>query len=301
MFNYENQICDYCGKPFDKNSDVVVCPDCGTPHHRECWDKLGHCVNSDKHNSGFEWKPVLKENDPDAVKCPQCGSLMPKGTMFCENCGHALTAPKPVVSENNPQTIFDSIPNEDVRNRIEKELAGNIDGVSYKDIAVYVGPNAQYYIYKFKRMQDNPNYHPFNWTAFLFAPLWYLFRKMWKYAIAIAAVNFAMNIPSLILTAVQLGELSASSPLVFSGIETVASVMSVLVFIFDIALGFAAVPLYRKETVKNLKKIRDNAPTPDAYYREVMRQSGPSKVGLVLVTAVSMFYLFSLFSGLFMF
>ena len=37
--------------------DIVVCPDCGAPYHRACYEKQGGCVYADKHGTGFEWTP----------------------------------------------------------------------------------------------------------------------------------------------------------------------------------------------------------------------------------------------------
>lgn len=31
--------CPVCDKQFKKGDDVVVCPECGAPHHRECYEK----------------------------------------------------------------------------------------------------------------------------------------------------------------------------------------------------------------------------------------------------------------------
>ena len=74
MINYYSQTCDVCGKQFVEGDDIVVCPDCGTPHHRECWFSTGHCVNEEKHAQGFEWKPVqILGVNTAAVKCPKCG------------------------------------------------------------------------------------------------------------------------------------------------------------------------------------------------------------------------------------
>ena len=56
MFLYENEICPVCEKPFQEGDDVVTCPDCGTPHHRECYDKLGRCENQNLHGTGFVYK-----------------------------------------------------------------------------------------------------------------------------------------------------------------------------------------------------------------------------------------------------
>ena len=53
MFLYENNKCPVCSKKFEEGDDIVVCPDCGTPHHRECYHTLGKCANKDKHETDF--------------------------------------------------------------------------------------------------------------------------------------------------------------------------------------------------------------------------------------------------------
>lgn len=50
--------CPVCDKQFKKGDDVVVCPECGAPHHRECYEKEGHCHFADKHGADF----LLKRN-----------------------------------------------------------------------------------------------------------------------------------------------------------------------------------------------------------------------------------------------
>ena len=43
--DYRGQHCPICGKEFCDGDDIVVCPECGTPYHRECYKTAGHCVN----------------------------------------------------------------------------------------------------------------------------------------------------------------------------------------------------------------------------------------------------------------
>ncbi|MGN1348511.1 MAG: RING finger protein, partial [Acutalibacteraceae bacterium] len=33
--NYNNEICNGCGRKFSEGDDIVTCPECGTPQHRE--------------------------------------------------------------------------------------------------------------------------------------------------------------------------------------------------------------------------------------------------------------------------
>ena len=66
-FRYEKQPCPVCNENFQPNDDIVVCPVCGSPHHRECYKKNGECGNFEKHNDGFRWTPEKAEeptNEP---------------------------------------------------------------------------------------------------------------------------------------------------------------------------------------------------------------------------------------------
>ena len=44
MANYTGK-CFSCGEVFKDGDDIVVCPECGTPYHRECYLKEGKCIN----------------------------------------------------------------------------------------------------------------------------------------------------------------------------------------------------------------------------------------------------------------
>ena len=34
--DFTKYTCPVCGETFQNGDDVVVCPECGAPHHREC-------------------------------------------------------------------------------------------------------------------------------------------------------------------------------------------------------------------------------------------------------------------------
>ncbi len=306
MFKYEGLVCDVCGKPFDKGSDIVVCPDCGTPHHRECWHELDHCINEIRHDEGYEWKAPVKEIPQGKIECPDCHSYMPQDSMFCENCGRALkTADSSTQVYSIPGGRMDvhQFPNaytmsqEEFKARVDRELAGEIDGISYRDMAVFIGQNAQYYIYRFKKMVQDPKYKPFNFTACMFPPIWLLFRKLWKHAILAAAINFVLNLPTLLIMAANMGVIGSASPLLFPGIETVASVTSFIVLIVGVVWGFLAVPLYKKDTVKRLQKLKAEAgDNTDRYYRSILEQAGPSKIGKAVIILFVFYYIFMMFT-----
>lgn len=100
---YENIKCPGCGRLFQDGDDVVVCPECGTPQHRQCYESNGGCVNGRLHETGFVWEnPILpaeekdnkseeKRNDDEKLVCPRCGKEAEKGTTVCPNCGMKFT------------------------------------------------------------------------------------------------------------------------------------------------------------------------------------------------------------------
>ena len=104
---YKDIECAACGKKFDDNSDVVVCPVCGAPYHRECWNSSGKCVHEAGHASGYRWEfpKTEKKNGEDektqepeqvfndifkngegVVICPHCHAPNYGNDMYCRNC-----------------------------------------------------------------------------------------------------------------------------------------------------------------------------------------------------------------------
>ena len=59
MSRFDNKICPICRKPLSEASDVVVCPVCGTPHHRACYLAQNRCGVEEYHSTGFEWHGYL--------------------------------------------------------------------------------------------------------------------------------------------------------------------------------------------------------------------------------------------------
>lgn len=55
MTRYTGNHCPVCEQAFTDEDDIVVCPDCGTPYHRACWQKVGACMHKSEHAAGFEW------------------------------------------------------------------------------------------------------------------------------------------------------------------------------------------------------------------------------------------------------
>ena len=99
MFSFIGYKCPVCGKPFAEGDDIVVCPDCGAPYHRECYHKLGRCQFESLHSPSFVWEPSPQEEEAAkaarTIPCPACGTQVPGNSNFCPNCGGKKPEPKP--------------------------------------------------------------------------------------------------------------------------------------------------------------------------------------------------------------
>ena len=101
---YTGNLCDGCNEPLLSEEDVVVCPECGTPQHRQCYDKNNQCVNAHLHGEGFTWQGsvsektsvesstlVNEEKNGSDIICPNCKGSNPQGAEVCRHCGMKFT------------------------------------------------------------------------------------------------------------------------------------------------------------------------------------------------------------------
>ena len=56
MSKYTGLECPVCKNTFKEADDIVVCPECGAPYHRTCYQKEGHCIYEDKHGTDQAWQ-----------------------------------------------------------------------------------------------------------------------------------------------------------------------------------------------------------------------------------------------------
>lgn len=94
---YTGNICQGCNTAFADDDDVVVCPECGTPQHRQCFDRENKCVCSHLHGEGYTWQGITHTEAPmpsekkETFPCPNCGYENEKGTTVCKQCGMKFT------------------------------------------------------------------------------------------------------------------------------------------------------------------------------------------------------------------
>lgn len=228
---YENEICQGCGKRFEETDDVVVCPECGTPQHRECYNRENRCVNEHLHSDGYEWQPRHSERNtenertaPDRQEsriCPMCGHRNSPDATACENCGQPFELfGRSIFPENQQKRDYEAHDNgRDYNYRppfhIDGEppvdesfstdgnnqqsfvyqgavLDGEIQGVDTRDIALYLRTNVKKYFNKFKRLEKGKP--TFNFAALFLGPYWFFYRKLFKPGIIFLTLAVCLSI-----------------------------------------------------------------------------------------------------------
>ena len=104
MPKYYGCPCEGCGKPLTLQDDIVVCPDCGAPYHRTCYEKMGLCIHAPAHGAGYEWK--FPYQDAQLRTCPTCGSAPCAARMSAA----AAALPCPLRAQNSPTTVLPPAP-----------------------------------------------------------------------------------------------------------------------------------------------------------------------------------------------
>lgn len=236
--------CPVCEVPFREDDDIVVCPQCGAPYHRDCYTKEGQCIFTGLHEEGKDWAPPSPPKPPEVSaeikdqECPVCGSLNGHSAMFCSRCGtplgqgsqgfptsyNAYGAPQrggyvPGAPPRTPYSapfVFDPMGGVNPGDQLA-------DGVSFGDASKLVKTNTLYYMPVFRFMKQTGK-NKFNFSAFLFSGAWLLYRKQYRSGIIVTGIMF------LIYLAYLMTSVFVASPVLLELMEQAG---------MDLAQGFA--------------------------------------------------------------
>ncbi|MDD6269502.1 MAG: RING finger protein [Oscillospiraceae bacterium] len=207
MADYRRCICIACRNEFEPDDDIVVCPQCGTPYHRDCWNEYGHCINTELHEKGETWKNPNnneKEKERERVICPNCGELSDKGSTFCSHCGNPLEGEDSgnqggFAGEGNDSRWQGAFPG-GVNIFGAENPSEDLGGASAGELKDFVGKNTPYFLMRFRFFHGSGKKFAPNFICVLFPQFWFAYRKMRLWTIAIIAVTFLLSIPGLFFT-----------------------------------------------------------------------------------------------------
>lgn len=229
--DYKGIKCPVCEKPFSEDDDIVVCPKCGAPYHRDCYNEKGECIFTELHESGEAWTPPEAPQAPDVTneikdkECPNCGVLNAHSAMFCNICGTSLTG-EPQQHRNTGYTNTqqnNTPPTGGFNGGYPPPMGYNTfhgfggmpfavdpmgganptepiaENVTYGEVSKLIQQNTGYYMSVF-RVIRNFKRTKFNFTAFMFSGGWLLYRKQYKSGIIVTALMFLLYIAQALLS-----------------------------------------------------------------------------------------------------
>ena len=308
MNRYEGAQCPVCHRKLTAEDDIVVCPECGAPHHRSCWQELGHCGCADRHAAHWLWQP---ENAPaadapaqpapdephrstaqpeapgnapqtgSAKICPRCGAQNTPDARFCLRCG------APLVQTGAPQfaVVLDplgGVPPEE-----------EIDGVPAKKMAQIVDRNSAYYLPRFRAMATGQRKAFPNLSAFLFDIPWFFYRKLYFPGIAVLLIELAMAAPSgwAFYQMLRFGaDVSFSD-----GFWTLYYVCTALQLVFRTLIGLFANSVYRRRCAALGRELMQVCPDDESFAAAAGRRGGVAQVFFYISAAlIGLYYLLQL-------
>ena len=308
----KSKTCVFCHGILFEEDDVVICPECGAPHHRDCWHKAGKCALEEFHGTERQYDIAAKKLEQDREKeieqarlrgeipCPECGAFVAERNLFCPHCGNAMPKAKAAAPQGqpfNPLEHLTSLGDIDKNEELEK-------GVTAEEIGVFLGVRTSRYAPKFKQNRKAC----WNWVAFLVPSAWYAFHKMYKYMAAALGAFFA----GLICFAPMISEIEAALstlPLAQTSAEeadqlskAVALALqngkpsSFLLFLLGFAIisatmllsGFFAERSYRQTAIEKILAVKSNESIEDP--RTEIAKKGGTNLFLALIMLLILIY-----------
>lgn len=301
MYDFTGQNCPICKRPLSADADIVVCPICGAPYHRSCYEVRGACAYEDKHSEGFEWKPAQlhteaapAENRPTAAENPAPNAASQNGQPakdrldfdYSQLYGNSYTPP-----ESSSQATDGYAPAIDPNSTVE--------GIPVSDWSAFIGKSHYIYLMLFKQMELLHRRAAVSFSATLFGPFYFIYRKAWKPAITFTLLELITSIPS-ILYILCLSESPFTTGISADFVYRLSAAAGVLNFAFVILRGLYGFHFYKNSCISKIQQIR--AQYPDDTKREyVLRAQGgtswPAVFGLAAFWFILMFVIVQLFAG----
>lgn len=312
-FRYTNEKCPVCGGVFTDTDDIVVCPLCGTPHHRGCYKKNGECGNSEKHNEGFVWQPEAQPAPAEqpVEQNPQVNAYPYPNANPYANANQQMP---PYGAPVQPQVVY---PVQNPLNAFPPEIE---DGVSTADASAFVRKKSQSYLHKFFKAKSGKR--TFNIAAFFFGGYWFIYRKMYKLGIIFLALTLALSIvPRLVPQYARLQNelteisdeytniaLDPDDPMstvnemyakVFEAVKkypagiSVSVISNIAEFALAIYLGLIADKKYKEHVQNKIKSIRSDGSSAgnEEFCRMRILSEGGTTFGFAILAAVAVTFI----------
>lgn len=307
--NFIGEKCAACGEVFTEDDDIVVCPECGSPHHRACYKAENKCANSALHGTDESWHSSAEElheeenNERKFVICSACHFPNSLDAENCVRCGADLSPDE--AGDEEDETVF-GVPRPYLGFNPEEDMGGS----PLRDVADFVRTNTIYYIPIFKRMKDTGRSISFNLISFVFPPVYFANRRMWFWALLSLIVTVLLSMPLavsyLIADGIE-GSYSVFPAELIQKIYDNRHTLSMLVDVCNVADMLIRVTfclfsnkLYYRFVLKSLRRLRAHS-EGELRREEIFAAGGVRILNTLLVAVMSLAMTFVAMYGTYLF
>ncbi len=295
MSRFANKKCPICHAPFTEKADIVVCPECGTPHHRQCYLAKGHCGVEEYHAQGFVWNGLLP--DEEAAQ-PEQTAQQPEPAHDPHRGEYPAGVPNP---EPRPEFRgMDKIQDpEEYYKRFQMLVTDDVrgdDGVSLHELCAFAAKSVYHYGRAFSTFRGEITGRKssvfMNICSGMFLPVHQFYRKMDCLGVATLLITVLFMLPELLISGgiIDLESLSDAGHGILSMIYMACNFGSLLL---TVMLWLFGDYLYYKHAVRQIKKIRSRfeGNLGEEYYAALVEKGRPSwlraVVGFLLLAFVT--------------
>lgn len=334
MQEYFDKDCALCGEKLKQDDDIAVCPHCGTPVHRSCWD--GKCPNEEKHAEGYDWdKDNLGEKKEPPKKasglCSVCGMPVDDHPVYCPDCGEPMhmscflkerecpnkdrhdgsyydeedmknTDGSPKIFINSSESFADRV----IKHPVKDKATGvpvTCFGVTQTELVHFLGKeylSTPRYMGIFIRMATTGKKVFFNFWAGFLMPYYQYYQKMVGPATILLLTNVILGIPQLMFQMKYYANATAANEAFLDAhLAGIINVLSFVMLIIQILAALFGDYIYMRWTVNKILTLREKHKNlSEAEYYEILEHKGNPKWYFTLLGlgfTLAAYYVLSLF------
>lgn len=280
MSRFENKLCPVCRSRFNDKADVVVCPVCGTPHHRTCYNINGACALEELHDKGWNWEGKLPD-EVNETKPQLVGADV--GAQFDEHHAEYPGGTPRVTSDTafeRERRMFEERFGDDdpfgeiFENFSDKEIGE--DGVSMHELITYASTSIYHYGSAFRRFRGSADgkkrFTSFNFSSGIFAPVFQFYRRM--NFIGVITLILVL-VPSVIYVMLPEQVIQDNGMRILYLLEFAALIFKVLLCVFGDYI-------YYRHCIRSIVRFRknyDGDTKSDEYFMSLFESGRPTFAG----------------------
>lgn len=284
MTRFENKLCPVCRTRFIESSDIVVCPDCGTPHHRACFSIKNKCALEERHADGWTWNGLLPDQEEEREEMLKAANLttMDLGKPAADPHHAEYPAGTPVAPYEEEQRMFeeqlgDENPFKELFRKLSDKEIGE-DGVSMHELVAFSATSVYHYgkaFDTFRGSSGKKRVVSLNLSSGLLAPMFQGYRKMNLFGVVSLLLVLAPSIAAAMLP----------ESVIVQGGDNLVYLLQLVNVVIRVMLCIFGDYVYYKHCISRIKKFRksyDGDTRSDDYYMALYECGKPTLAGAAI-------------------